>query len=85
MEMPRMRVEPGRTGTVPETGILVRAEGEEHMGRTFIGNHDVGHLDRESLIAWLQMNPDFSNPKAESMVLILLGHAPLGLEPLGVP
>jgi len=77
--MPDLYIDAERVCPDEGTGILVRAWVAEHMGRRVIGNHDVASLTRESLIAWLQMSPTHSNPKAESMVLILLGHKPLGL------
>ena len=50
------------------TGIFIRARFDGRWG-----NHDIAHLDKISLIAWLRSRGG-DNPWAESVVCILLGH-----------
>jgi len=62
--MPDYKVDPKRL-KLPETGIYIRAT---HEGKW--GSHDLAHLDRASLIRWLERDPDL----AERTVLALLRH-----------
>jgi hypothetical protein len=66
-----LRVEPGRlqriaVGSIPETKILVRAQGTEGEW----ANADIAELDRDSLLRWLRRYP----ARAELVLLVLLGH-----------
>lgn len=65
-----LQVDPERLDA-PETGIPIRA-------RTPGGfdTHDIAHLDRASLLAWLRSRGG-DNPFAEDVVGILLGHGHL--------
>lgn len=56
------------------TNILVRAKGPQGFD-----NFDIAELGRDSLIAWLRSRGG-NNPWAESVVLMLLGHAPIHAE-----
>lgn len=66
------KTDPKRIGRHQETtGIMVRARGPQGWD-----SFDIAELTRDSLIAWLRIEGD-KNPWAESVVLILLGHAPI--------
>lgn len=56
----------------PETGIYVRAKTSEGGWRSA----DIAHLDKASLLAWLQSRGG-DNALAENCVGILLGHGNL--------
>lgn len=60
-----LTIDPERTD-LTEAGIPVRAR-----LRGVWGNHDIAHLTRDSLIAWLNSGVDHL---AEGVVLTLLGH-----------
>ena len=67
--MDELKLDPNRLD-LPETGIYIRAKDE--AGKW--GSHDIAHLDRESLLRWLRSRGG-SNPWAENVVAILLGHS----------
>ena len=56
-----------------ETGIYVRAMTEPEPSPKW-ESVDIAHLERASLIAWLDARPDL----ATNVVLALLGHEPRG-------
>jgi hypothetical protein len=69
------RTDPKRIGRhQATTNIKVRAKGPQGFDR-----FDIAELSRESLIAWLRSRGG-KNEWAESVVLMLLGHAPIHLE-----
>jgi len=65
-----LMVDPERAAGWPQTGIYVRARRAEKWG-----SHDIGELDRASLVQWLGYNREL----AINVVCILLGHEPTSL------
>jgi hypothetical protein len=59
-----LKADPARLD-YPETGIFIRAKQDGRWGAV-----DLSHLDRESVIAWLNRDEGV----AQNVVLILLGH-----------
>lgn len=60
------QVDPKRE-KLPKTGIFVRAQKDGHWG-----SHDIAHLERPSLDAWLRSRDTIDWPI--SVVMILLNH-----------
>ena len=58
------RVDPRRRD-VPETGIFIRAKEGDAWG-----SHDLAHLDRDSVMRWLQRDDRMTR----RVVLLLLGY-----------
>lgn len=65
-----LRADPGRAVN-GDTGIYVRAKVGDKWD-----SYDIAQLDKASLLAWL-LSRGGSNPWAENVVGILLGHGPL--------
>jgi hypothetical protein len=66
---PKMKIDPARLSSEPETGIFVRAQDDKGHWLSV----DIAHLDKASLLEWLQSRGG-NNPLAENTVCILLGH-----------
>lgn len=67
-----LRTDEAREGAVMGCGIMVRALSQAGQYESF----DIAELDRQSLFVWLRSRGG-SNPWAENVVLVLLGHMPV--------
>ena len=66
----KLTIDPERTRLIAETGIYVRAQDE----RGKFGAYDIAHLDRESLVQFIQSRGENNLEWATGIILALLGH-----------
>jgi hypothetical protein len=79
-----LKQDPTRT-ELPETGIFVRAQVSQLVPKfptseamAIWGNVDINHLDRQSLITWMD---DKDKAYLMSLALFLLNHEPTHIRP----